>query len=383
MGSPGGGVGGSSSSGNSGGSGGSSGSDNDRGGNSGGPSGSDRDSSNDRDRASRSDSDRPSDQRGMTGSERTEAAFNDAMSNAASGPDTNDDDKDATDTGIGGLTDSAGETFGGLSSPAGLDNDTTADDAAQAAARDNHHANEFDGLGPSGGPVDNSLPGDDSRNSHRGYGRDGSLAGGIDDDVNAGLAAADANHPANEFSGLGPSGGPAHRDKTENADVPEHQFSGTVNDIAALSNGTLDAGVALSKHVSLDNTADIARAMEKASRFAGPGGRYAGSVAETVEAAMNAEPGERTEAAALGAVKSLDDLAASALGGFIGGVGGGAISGALTGGTATPLGIGLGAAAGSTSTSIAYDGSFIDNAFDAAVDFAFGGSGNESETEQP
>ena len=81
--------------------------------------------------------------------------------------------------------------------------------APPSSTSTNHPANEFSGLGPSGGPVDNTLSGDDSRNSHRGYGPDGSFAGGIDDDVNAGLAAADENHPANEFSGLGPSGGPA------------------------------------------------------------------------------------------------------------------------------------------------------------------------------
>ena len=202
MGSPSGGADSSSSSGNSGGPGGSGGNDNDRGN---GPSGNDRDSGSDNDRASRSDKDSSSDQRGMTGSERAEAAFNDAVSQAAGGPDPDDDDNDGDDAGTSSLTDSAGETFGGLSSPAGLDNDTTAEEAAQTAARESHHANEFDGLGPSGGPVDNSLPGDDSRNSHRGYGPDDSLAGGIDDDVNTGLEAAQQNHPANEFGGLGPS----------------------------------------------------------------------------------------------------------------------------------------------------------------------------------
>lgn len=47
------------------------------------------------------------------------------------------------------------------------------------------HANEFSGLGSSGG----SPTGNDSLNSHRGYGPDNSVAGGIDQDANAGLAA--------------------------------------------------------------------------------------------------------------------------------------------------------------------------------------------------
>ncbi|MEM9625828.1 MAG: hypothetical protein AAGA21_06310 [Pseudomonadota bacterium] len=285
---------------------------------------------------------------------------------------------------------------------------SAAADAARAAA-ESHPANEFSGLDASGGPTDKTLSGNDSRNSHRGYGPDDNLSGGIDDGVNAGLTAADANHPANEFSGLGASGGPIDGslaggiddgvntalgrtrkdpDTTTPGDgggattddgfgfaegPPDYQFSGNVNDIAALSNGVLDAGAALAKHVSIGDADDIARALDKASRFAGPGGRFAGSAAETLEATMNAKPGEKAGAAAVGAVKSLDDLAVAAVGGFIGGAVGGVVAGVPTGGAAAPLGTGLGAAAGSTTLSIAYDGSFIDNAVDATIDLFFGG----------
>ncbi|MEM9438979.1 MAG: hypothetical protein AAGA73_00885 [Pseudomonadota bacterium] len=180
MGSPGGGV---DSSGNSGGPGGSGGNDNDRGN---GPSGNDRDSGSDNDRPGRSDRDSSSDQHGMTGSERTEAAFNDAVSQAAGGPDPDDDDKDGqTDAERGALSSDEGQhanEFEGLGPSGGpVDNSPTEDEG--------QHANEFEGLGPSGGPIDNNLPGDESRNSHRGYGPDDSLAGSIDADVNAGLEA--------------------------------------------------------------------------------------------------------------------------------------------------------------------------------------------------
>jgi len=168
MGSPGG-VGGSSGSSNSGGASGGSGNDN-------------APSDNDRDNTSSANSKNESSQSGMTGSERTAVnpSFSDALSDAAKGPERDDDDADRSDDNKGtkandrssGMTDAAGGTFGGLSDPTTIDTDRTADDAAQAAARDSHPANEFSGLGASGGPVDNNLPGPESENSHRGYGPD-------------------------------------------------------------------------------------------------------------------------------------------------------------------------------------------------------------------
>ncbi|MEM7042653.1 MAG: hypothetical protein AAF543_07570 [Pseudomonadota bacterium] len=134
-------------------------------------------------------------------------SFDRAMDNAnrpdraPAGPsetaDASDDDDDHRDT-----TDSSDDRTDRAAGPPGVG----APPSSTSAASD--HANEFSGLGPSGGPIDNTLSGDDSRNSHRGYGPDDSLAGGIDDNVNAELTAARENHPANEFSGLGPSGGP-------------------------------------------------------------------------------------------------------------------------------------------------------------------------------
>ncbi len=112
-------------------------------------------------------------------------------------------DRAAGPPGIGAPPSSS--SLAGTSAPT---DDTDDGDSAAHAAGASHHASEFSGLGASGGPVDNTLSGNASLNSHRGYGPDDSLAGGIDDDVNAGLEAADANHPANEFSGLGASGGP-------------------------------------------------------------------------------------------------------------------------------------------------------------------------------
>lgn len=139
----------------------------------------DRDSSNDRS-SSNSNNSRPD-----------RESFNDTMSAAAA---------------------SSGNTFGELAnndSPNNQDADRAADEAAQNAARDSFahanefsgigptgaassqehanefsglsssggpssldHANEFSGLGPSGGPP----TGNDSLNSHRGYGSDGNLA---------------------------------------------------------------------------------------------------------------------------------------------------------------------------------------------------------------
>lgn len=223
MGSPGG-VGGSSGSSNAGGASGGRGDnapDNDRG----GSNRNDRDSSsrdnnsrdNNNDRSVSSRSENGSDQRGMTGSERTatSSSFSDALSEAANsvGPDDDpsraDDGRENRTSNRGrGIADGIGSTLGGLTDPGNIDTDRTADDAAQTAARESHPANEFSGLGASGGPVDNSLSGVESLNSHRGYGPDETMAGGIDDGVNAGLAAARENHPANEFSGLDASGGP-------------------------------------------------------------------------------------------------------------------------------------------------------------------------------
>ncbi len=73
----------------------------------------------------------------------------------------------------------------------------TADRTAEKAARDSFaHANEFSGLTSEGGSIGQEHAsefaglgpsGNASLNSHRGYGPDVTLAGGIDRDVNAGL----------------------------------------------------------------------------------------------------------------------------------------------------------------------------------------------------
>ncbi|MGI9419949.1 MAG: hypothetical protein ACR2RA_19160 [Geminicoccaceae bacterium] len=432
MGSPGGGVGGSSSSGGPGGTG---GNDNDGGGPSGsggndndhgGPSGSDRDSSNDRDKTSRadtkSDKNEDSGQRGMTGSERTATSFDDAMS--AAGPPS------------------------GLSDPADTDTDRSDDDSARASAQDNHPANEFSGLGASGGPTDDGLSGDGSRNSHRGYGPDDSVAGGIDDGVNAGLGAADANHPANEFSGLGPSGGPIDNSlaggiddgvnaglnqTTQDPDTapsgygggataddgfadgpPDHQFSGSVNTVAAAAAGMLNIEAAYVDHRGRNNAADIAtrgnagrftdvpghadrasyaddlrggkisaagaldaapfgpnakttQALSNAARtagnlgrVAGPIGTIAGPAAEIAEGVMNAEEGDKVQAGLASAAATTDDIGAGGLGALVGGG-----IGTFLGGPG--LGTGIGAAIGGGLTSYFYDDSAADKAADSFI----------------
>ena len=187
MGSPSGGVGGSGGSGNTGGSG---GSDNDRG----GPSGSGHSGGDDRSSAS----DGPdSNDRGASRSDDGDdnRSFDNALNDAAGRNGEGDSDANGGGTAgasdPGGLVSSAGDQFGGLVDTSEEDtSDHEADMAAQEAARQSHHANEFSGLGPSSGPADNALAGPDSFNSHRGYGPDGSLAGQIDQDVNAGLEAA-------------------------------------------------------------------------------------------------------------------------------------------------------------------------------------------------
>ncbi|MGI9508789.1 MAG: hypothetical protein ACR2QJ_05515 [Geminicoccaceae bacterium] len=251
-----------------------------------------------------------------------------SLSDTADEPDDRDD-RDKAEGMIGALD----ETFGGPVDP---------------TAGANHPANEFSGLGSSGGPIDNALSGPDSLNSHVGYGPDETMSGGIDEGVNAGLPPED-----------------------------RYQFSGLVSDVAALGNGLLDTGVTLSKHGVLGISPNATDMMDKISRYAGPGGRFAGSIAETTEAVMNAEPGDKAQSGVIGAVSSLDDLAASVVGGVIGG-GLGSLAG-------PGLGSGLGAAGGSTLASFYYDGSFLDEAFDAMIDRAFRdepdpddqGSGNE------
>ena len=326
---------------------------------------------------------------------------------------TVDDDKDDRNT-----TDRSDDGSDRAAGPPG----TGAPPSSTSAS---HPASEFSGLGASGGPVDNTLSGDDSRNSHRGYGPDDSLAGGIDDGVNAGLAAADANHPANEFSGLGASGGPADdtlsdddslsshhghgleeehpsgidvqgrldeldrqiaeqkaledpyeslfdtRD-TPNVNTPEHPTE--LNDIPEATSVVYSGDTPPPPSTTADDdTYDFATDMSAAAaRFGGLTGISAGlfgdhltpgaldslksaglvsiavgPAAETLEATLNAEPEDRVKSGFEGFLGSVDDFAVGiGVTGFFGG--------------ATGAGLGMAAA-------LAYDNSPPDKAFDEGV----------------
>lgn len=226
---------------------------------------------------------------------------------------------------------------------------TDKDDRAVAAASStNGRAAGPPGIGapPSAGP----MSGNDSLNSQRGYGPDdASLAGGIDQAVNAGLAAK-AETKTIDIDALD------QRIDEDKAGQTGYDFATPAATAAATANGTIDAAAAFSDKFS----PDIAKGLKTASAIAGPGGRVIGSGAETIEAVMNAKPGDKAKAGATGFVASLDDIAVGAAGGFVGGIAGSSFPGP---GTA------LGAAAGSTTASITYDNSPIDKAIDRGVNF--------------
>ncbi|MEZ5931332.1 MAG: hypothetical protein R3F54_05180 [Alphaproteobacteria bacterium] len=354
MGSPGGGVGGAGSSGSSGGGVGGSAGGGQGGGNDGGSagaSGSDRDSSSDR-----SDSRSDTGQTGMTGSERTAGseAFDGAMNEAAGQTDDDDDSDDRGTAGTqsadgqsgNGTVDGDGDSLGGLSGPSAVDTDGTEEDAAQAAAEQNQHANEFDGLGPTSAPVDNSMPGPDSFNSHRGYGPDESMAEGIDQDVNTALESAPETEKGPEedkaardtdatdlvgpagYGAAGLQGGleayGAHVDRTARANAANTLTKGNaanlpgrtdlaraITDPRMTASKALDATPYSAKAASTQQLAAGAKAASTVGRLASGVGLgvqpAAGAIQGYVNTPEDASWTDRATNTLVGAVKEIDD----------------------------------------------------------------------------
>lgn len=344
---------------------------------------------------------------GDSGSSYAGDSFAGTMSEAAKGDDQKSDEASSKASGqnstTSGITDAAGQTLGGLSDPSTDDDDDAADKAAQNAARESHHANEFDGLGPSGGPVS----GQDSLNSHRGYGPDGSLAGGIDQDVNANTEqtnddksvtpntdAANLVGPAG-YGAAGLQGGlEAYRDHVDRGarstaagtltngragSLPAPGYANRADLAHTITNSQMTTGKALDatpygpNAKSTQQLSAGAKTTSTIGRFANGAGLAIQPGAGAIQGFMNtpedASWTERATNTVVGAVKEFDDTGLSYGAGLVTGIGTVAVS-PFTG-PAAPVVAGsapVTATAAAVSTGLAYDNSSIDQAIDGFIE---------------
>lgn len=287
------------------------------------------------------------------------------------------------------ISEAAGQTFGGQVNSSAEDDD---------AAQENHHANEFDGLGATGGPV----TGQDSFNSHRGYGSDGSLAGGIDQSVNDAIGQTNSGTPAapdtNPTNVVGPAGYGAaglqgglealrdHVDRGARnaaagtltngnaANLPGRAELGrTINSPTMTSSKALDVTPYGPNAKSTQQLAAGAKTTTAIGRFASGAGLAiqpgAGAYQGFVNTPENASWTERATNTVIGAVKEFDDTGLSYGAGLATGMGTVAVS-PFTG-PAAPVVAGsapVTATAAAVATGLAYDNSSIDQAIDGFLE---------------
>ncbi len=311
--------------------------------------------------------------------------------------------------GIGG---SKKDSFDSAMSAAAKNVDQTAD----KAARDNFaHANEFSSLTSTGGPASREHAsefsglgpsGNASLNSHRGYGPDDSLAGGIDQDVDAGLEARSGDEKAPvdgaDFVGdMGRKGTLAQAGiETARNTVDYQARGGAANtltngraanlpgraDLAAqfrdtrtIARDMLDAtpyGPNAKSTQQLATGANRAAALNAAAKTIGFGAQpAAGAIEAYMETPESASAAKTALNTARGAFLEVDDAAVSYGAGALASLGVVAVSPAT--GPAAPAVVAAGAPAAGVAAAIgagaSYNNSFVDRGYDAVVNAAFGG----------
>lgn len=196
---------------------------------------------------------------GSSGSNGSSSAGNSGSGGKSDSTSSNDKSSTSrkSDKSNSGKSGSEKGSFDNALSGASKNDKSTSRDAAgsktDATDKSTAHANEFSGLGSTGGP----LSGDQSRNSHRGYGPDDVMASGIDLDDASSNGGLQTNRTANnfgydgEFSGIGPNGasidprGPADKPEADTSDVnPPNESYPFAGDLQTLTLGAnIDAPI--------------------------------------------------------------------------------------------------------------------------------------------
>jgi len=327
---------------------------------------------------------------------KSDSKSSDDKTSKGGGSSKNGSDKGSFDKALSGASKNDKSSSSDAAS-AKSSNKTAATDKSTA------HANEFSGLGSSGG----SPTGNDSLNSHRGYGPDNSVVGGIDQDANAGLAAksnqkeAAQNQDATDL--VGPAGNGAAglqggvealRDHVDRG--ARHSAAGTLTKgpggnlpAAGYANrtdlGRALTGPSMTTSKALDATpfgpnAKSTQQLAAGAKTASNLGRVANGVGLGIQPAAGAIQGfistpenaswtERATNTVIGAVKEFDDTGLSYGAGL--GAGSLTVAGSVFTGPAAPVVAGSAPAVGvATAVGIgaAYNNSSVDKFFDGVVE---------------